>query len=209
MITSEAARQIVSRRLSGDRLRHSLGTAALAVEFAKQTGIDPDPLQIAALLHDICKPLSLPALVQIMACQPEWIDRWNRDSAALLHGPAAAVLLREEYGCNDPGIIAAVRYHTTGHAQLPLSGILLYLADFLDPCRPFPAQEPVWIAAEISLSEALLAVLSYSFKKLNEQQLTIHPDSIEFQRCLKNGVLSLEHFRLSRPEPLVFRGSSA
>lgn len=55
---------------------------------------------------------------------------------ALLHGPAAAALLRSA-GVEDEGLLAAVSYHTLGEPGLDALGRALYAADFLDPGRTF------------------------------------------------------------------------
>jgi HD superfamily phosphohydrolase YqeK len=52
----------------------------------------------------------------------------------VLHGPAAASMLRDE-GVQDEEILGAVAWHTLGHAELGVMGRALYAADFLEPGR--------------------------------------------------------------------------
>ncbi|MBM4187411.1 MAG: hypothetical protein FJ206_08880 [Gemmatimonadetes bacterium] len=52
----------------------------------------------------------------------------------LLHGPAAATRAMEA-GERDPGVLAAVRWHTVGSADWDWVGKVLYCADFLEPGR--------------------------------------------------------------------------
>jgi len=60
--------------------------------------------------------------------------------AALLHGPAAAVRAGQA-GENDPGVLAAIQYHSTGWAEWDAVGRMLYCADFLEPGRSFDREE--------------------------------------------------------------------
>lgn len=55
---------------------------------------------------------------------------------ALLHGPAAAELLRRD-GVVDGGILRAIAFHSIGSLSLDLLGRALYAADFLEPGRDF------------------------------------------------------------------------
>jgi HD superfamily phosphohydrolase YqeK len=92
----------------------------------------------AAYLHDALRD-----------ADPGWLERLVPDSwsvASLRHGPAAA-RLAEENGETDPGVLAAVRYHSVGYAGWDRVGQALYLADYLEPGRRFQeAQRQDWAA---------------------------------------------------------------
>ncbi len=88
----------------------------------------------AAFLHDAVKD----APIEWLREQVE--EPWNLD--ALLHGPAAANIA-ERHGEHDEGVLSAVRYHSVGFAGWDRVGVMLYLADFLEPGRPLV--EP-WLA---------------------------------------------------------------
>ena len=55
---------------------------------------------------------------------------------AVLHGPAAAERLRVE-GVRDEDLLAAVACHTIGGEGLGVLGRALYVADYLEPGRPY------------------------------------------------------------------------
>jgi HD superfamily phosphohydrolase YqeK len=69
-------------------------------------------------------------------------------SHALAHGPLAADRAARE-GETDRGVLDAVRYHTVGYAGWDDVGRMLYLADFLEPGRPFGADERRALAARV------------------------------------------------------------
>ncbi len=63
----------------------------------------------------------------------------------LLHGPvAAAWLARDGEVRND--VLEAVRWHTTGSAAWGQLGRALYMADFLEPGRPFMQADRAFLA---------------------------------------------------------------
>ncbi len=52
----------------------------------------------------------------------------------VVHGPAAAALLRRD-GVIDEPLMQAISYHTLGHPMFETIGLALYAADFLEPGR--------------------------------------------------------------------------
>jgi nicotinate-nucleotide adenylyltransferase len=53
----------------------------------------------------------------------------------VVHGPAAAVLLAEDYGVADEGLLEAVAAHTIGKPGMGGLAAVLYCADKLEPGR--------------------------------------------------------------------------
>ena len=66
--------------------------------------------------------------------------------ADLLHGPAAAELLARD-GETRRDVLDAVRWHTIGYAGWGRVGRALYMADFLEPGRPFSRADRAFLAA--------------------------------------------------------------
>ena len=125
-------------QISGARREHVLRVVRLLEQWAEASGVQPVERRRwlrAAYLHDAVK--DAPA---------EWLRGEAPDSwiiTALLHGPAAANVARRE-GEDDEGVLSAVRYHSVGFADWDHVGVMLYLADFLEPGRPLV--EP-WLGA--------------------------------------------------------------
>jgi HD superfamily phosphohydrolase YqeK len=63
----------------------------------------------------------------------------------MLHGPAAARWLARD-GETRPDVLNAVRWHTTGCAEWSDVGRALYMADFLEPGRPFMQADRAFLA---------------------------------------------------------------
>ncbi|MGQ0539565.1 MAG: hypothetical protein ACT4R6_11495 [Gemmatimonadaceae bacterium] len=65
-----------------------------------------------------------------------------------LHGPAAAARLASE-GETRSEVLDAIRWHTTGHPDWGRTGRALYMADFLEPGRPFMHDDRAFLAAHL------------------------------------------------------------
>jgi 2-amino-4-hydroxy-6-hydroxymethyldihydropteridine diphosphokinase len=63
-----------------------------------------------------------------------------------LHGPAAAARLHGE-GESRFDVLEAIRWHTVGHGDWGRVGRALYMADFLEPGRPFWSRDRAYFAA--------------------------------------------------------------
>jgi 2-amino-4-hydroxy-6-hydroxymethyldihydropteridine diphosphokinase len=62
------------------------------------------------------------------------------------HGPAAARRLRSE-GERREDVLAAITWHTVGHAGWGRTGRALFCADYLEPGRPFDRRKRAQLAA--------------------------------------------------------------
>ena len=67
----------------------------------------------------------------------------------VLHGPAAANLLIAR-GETRQEVLDAVRWHTVGYAGWGRAGRALYMADFLEPGRPFLKADRAFLAEHLS-----------------------------------------------------------
>jgi 2-amino-4-hydroxy-6-hydroxymethyldihydropteridine diphosphokinase len=66
----------------------------------------------------------------------------------LLHGPAAARRL-EMLGELRADVVEAVRWHTVGSSRWARVGKALYMADFLEPGRPFMQTDRAFLASRV------------------------------------------------------------
>ncbi|HXV87207.1 MAG TPA: HD domain-containing protein [Gemmatimonadales bacterium] len=121
--------------VSESRRGHIQRVAELLEHWAVAMGVSPGERARwvrAARLHDALRD-GEPELLRDLA--PEWSH-----TPKLQHGPAAAVMA-ERHGEGDGGVLDAVRYHSVGWAQWEDVGRMLYLADYLEPGRPFRREE--------------------------------------------------------------------
>lgn len=158
-------RGVVLVKLSPKRFRH---VAAVEDMVARLCALycpgEVMRMRAAALLHDITKELSTEE--QVLLCHAYGIPVDGGDLLApkTLHARTAAAQIPVEYPAfDDPLIVSAVRWHTTGHAGMTLTEKLLYLADYIDASRTFPncviLRRYFWGAGPESMTDAERAAL--------------------------------------------------
>ncbi len=95
----------------------------------------------AALWHDALRDAPEEELRALVPDAPD-------TPAKMLHGPAAATRLARE-GERRIDVLEAIRWHTVGHAEWARTGRALYMADFLEPGRPFERADRAYLAQRV------------------------------------------------------------
>ncbi|QQK79657.1 HD domain-containing protein [Salicibibacter cibi] len=169
--------QKVQQMLPKERYDHTLGVVQTAVSLAKRYGVDEDKAELAALLHDYAKPLPKEELIAaIKRHEPD--ENFSEYGAVLLHAPAGAYIVQEEFGIHDTEIFSAIYWHTTGRPQMSLFEKIIFLADYMEPGRSFPGIEEVRKLAEVDLDEALLATYTNTIQHLVAGKRMVHPMTV-------------------------------
>ena len=161
-----------------ERRAHVERVVALLDEWAVALGmseVDRQRLRAAGWLHDSLRNASDDELRPMVA--PELRDLPRK----LLHGPAAAAKLKQ-LGMTDKDVLRAVSFHTVGHPELGLIGRLLYLADYLEPGRPFDEEHRAALRERMpgEWKAVLRTVVSSRVKHLLDQGNTIRPETMGF-----------------------------
>src|SRR5829696_5150491 len=141
-------------RLSEKRYGHTLRVADTAERLAHVHGLDPDRTRLASLLHDAARETEPEEFLRLA-------KRWNvpvgepeRQSPKLLHGPVAAELARRELGVENEEVLAAIRVHTIGAAEMGPLALALYVADKIEPARDYPSVQRIRGLAREDLRQA-------------------------------------------------------
>lgn len=148
-----ALRKSVSGHMSEKRYAHTLAVEEMTARLCRlfcpeQTSV----MRAAALLHDITKELSVREHLEICQAQRLQVTEEDRIAWKTLHARTAAALIPIRYPeFSDPIVVSAVRWHTTGHADMTLTEQILYFADYIDATRTYPAcvalREAFWNAS--------------------------------------------------------------
>lgn len=176
-------REELLARTRPERIPHVMGVECMSLLLAERWGADRSTVQIAALLHDLAKPLSHDDQRALMergtAVQPTAEDF---DHPAIWHGFAAAQEARETHGVTERAILEAVAYHSTGNPGLEDVGLVLYVADFIEPHRKWKGVEAFRIKtlgiddlreAARNVASAKLAHLSARGRKAHSRTLAM------------------------------------
>lgn len=165
---------MISGQMPDKRWRHVEGVMASAVTLAERYGADPQKADLAALLHDLAKfwPMERQEAVMLEhRLQPELLQ-YDRQ---LLHAEIGAYVAEQEYEIKDEEVLNAVRYHTSGRAQMTLLDKVVCLADYIEPGRNFPGVGEIRDLAGHSLEKALVCGFDSTISFLIQQGKRIFP----------------------------------
>jgi len=128
-------------RVTDRRRAHIARVTALLDQWAGALALTPEEQQAwhdVGVLHDALRDADEAELRRLTgdAQRPMHI----------LHGPAVAERLARE-GETRADVLEAIRWHTLGSAHWGRTGKALYMADFLEPGRPFLQADRAFLAA--------------------------------------------------------------
>jgi predicted HD superfamily hydrolase involved in NAD metabolism len=169
--------------LSPRRFAHARRTAVLAARLAQRHGVPPERAWIAGWLHDLARDLSPPALVALLKhYRGRHFPAATRATPSLWHNPAGAYLARRRFGIRDPLVLRAIAVHSTGTAKPTVWDQLVFVADYCEPGRRYPAAGALRRLAEKDLDAAVRRVLRSKMAYLANAGLPLHPYTRQMAR---------------------------
>lgn len=177
--------ELLKSKLSDYRMIHSLEVAKSAVYLAEKYGGDSEKMYLAGLLHDILKEADREETFFCVKKYGIKLTKLEEVTPKLWHAIVGAEFIRNELGIEDDEIITAVRYHTTGRADMTLSEKILFIADFISADRVYNGADEMRQRAEVSLEHAMDMGLSFTITDLVENGRPVHPDTIDAYNDIK------------------------
>lgn len=113
------------------RREHSYRVARMAVARASDVGVSDGKALLASALHDCGKYVSLDSPLLKGFTVPENVP------APVVHQFTGAFLAQNLFQIDDDEVLDAIRYHTSGKADMTILGMLVFLADMLEDGREF------------------------------------------------------------------------
>ncbi len=170
--------QRVTDLLKPSRIAHVLGCRDTAVELARRWGTDEEDAARAALLHDITK--ALPPMLQLTLCREYGIvlDAFSRENPKTLHALTGSLVAARIFGENK-NVVEAIRWHTTGKADMTMLEKIIYVADYMEPNRDFPGVDALRSLAYSDIDKALKLGLEMTLQLLQRQNRQVSPGSQE------------------------------
>lgn len=180
-------KKTLKETLSKSRYKHSIGVAYTAQCLAMRYEYDLEKAYLAGLIHDCAK--ATPDKDKINECKENNIEIGRQEELLphLLHSKLGAFKAKKEYGIEDADILNAVRYHTTGRANMSLLEKIIFVADYIEPGRD-KAKNLTFLRklAFVNLDETIYHICKDTICYLNAIDSVIDVKTLETFEYYKN-----------------------
>jgi HD superfamily phosphohydrolase YqeK len=144
--------------------------------------------RVASLLSTWATALAIPGTERARWLRAAWLHDALRDAPAansVEHGPMAAERAAQD-GESDQGVLDAVRYHSLGYARWDDVGKMLYLADYLEPGRPFDRELRQSLAARVPAErdDVLQQVAARRIHRVIDSRWPLLRETVDFWNAL-------------------------
>ena len=174
----EELEQVVIRLLNPNRVAHVLGCRHTAAQMAERWGVDVTDAARAGLLHDITKALDGPLQLTLCGEYGTILSEFGQRHPKTLHALTGSLVAERIFGENE-AVVSAICHHTTGKANMTTLEKIIYVADYMEPCRDFPGVDRLRELAFSDLDAALKMGLEMTLENLISRKLEISPESRE------------------------------
>lgn len=175
----EDYKKLIKGRMSKKRYIHSVNVAKEAVRLAKKYGADEKKAQIAGILHDITKETPPEEQLKIIEDNGIILNSVQQNSQKLWHSISGSAYVKSELGIDDEDILNAIKYHTSGRANMSLLEKVIFIADFTGEERDYDGVDIMREKANRNLEEAMAFGLSYTISDLAKRNLPIDYNALE------------------------------
>ncbi|MDR9859337.1 bis(5'-nucleosyl)-tetraphosphatase (symmetrical) YqeK [Treponema socranskii] len=181
---TERVKNYAKAVLTKERYEHSVRVAETASRLCKKYGLDASRGYLAGIAHDMCKDMSDEKIAALAREDGKAITALEAQKPSLLHGRAAALMLRRDFGVTDKDILQAVAVHTFGEAGMCSLSKVVYAADKIEPGRPQATKAYTDFLDRLSLDELVEKVLVDGIAYLKKKGYAVAPESEKLLRSL-------------------------
>jgi predicted HD superfamily hydrolase involved in NAD metabolism len=168
----------IAKMMSRQRFSHSIGVREAAAALAQRYGADVQKAALAGLVHDCVKEMDYDEMIKLCAEMGVDLDSVTLAEKKLIHARLGAQYAKCVFGIDDDEIYDAIRYHTTGKANMPILTKILYVADFIEPNRDFDGVEEIREKAFENIDLAILDGLDYTITRMVTSKRMLHPETV-------------------------------
>lgn len=164
----------LQEKLTERRFIHSVGVEYTAACMAYKFDVDAQKARIAGLLHDCAKCIPREEKLRKAEKFGLPVNVSERANPDLLHGKLGAYYARKRYGVEDPEILSAITYHTTGHPNMSKLDQIIFIADFIEPNRKMiPSLPEIRREAFTDLDHCMMHILKNTLDYLHQRNVVI------------------------------------
>jgi len=187
----EKTRAWIKSRLSEERYLHSLGTEQTAKELAQRFGVDEEKAAFAGLIHDNAKNISYEDMLRIIKENNFDMEEDVKTNQKILHAYLGSYLAKKDLNINEPEILDAIKYHTTGRVNMNTLEKIIFLADKIEANTrdiDFRCEVLNILNESNSLDKAVLHCVERTIKSLLDRKLHINSITIDVWNYYLNRV---------------------
>lgn len=173
MDRTEMVKKLESK-LNPKRFVHSIGVEYTAANLAFVHGADVEKARLAGLLHDCAKYIPTDEKLKRAKKYGIKVNKCEKANPDLLHGKIGVFIAKEKYGVDDPEILSAIAYHTTGHPDMTLLEKIIFVADYIEPNRRIIRDLPeIRREAYLDLDKCIIHILKNTLEYLETTDAAI------------------------------------
>lgn len=181
------ALSLVQPHLKQSRFEHTIRVVDTALELAPIYNVDVKKAELAAVFHDYAKYRDKNEMERwiINEALPKDLLQYHHE---LWHGPVGAMMLERELGITDQDVLSAIRWHTTGQANMTMLEKVIFIADYIEPGRQFPGVDEVREKVKDDINLACFLASRNTIQFLMSKGQSIYPDTFHAYNDLLNKI---------------------
>jgi predicted HD superfamily hydrolase involved in NAD metabolism len=190
MISSSEARELAIQFLVKfpNRLIHTESVAKLSEKLAIHYHEDPEKAMVASYLHDLTKYFSKEQAFTLLTkyYSKAEIKMWPVQT---WHGLTAEIYAKDHLLIDDPDILNAIKYHTTGRPNMSLLEKIIYVSDYAEELRTFETKEIrelTFLNLDLAVYKILILVKNH-LDLTNEKVMDLSIEAIKYYQNRING----------------------
>ena len=179
MYSLETYKSLVKRELSEKRYYHSVCVMEESVALADVMGADAHKAAVAGILHDLCKEWSHDKQLQYLKTHDILVDIQTMQNPGVWHGIVASTFMEKELEIDDPEILGAVRWHTTGKKEMNALEKTIFIADFTSKDRNYPDCDRIRALIPDRITQAMVEGFAFGLSSALSNKAGLIFDAVE------------------------------
>ena len=160
----------VKESLPEKRLIHTAEVTITALKKVKELGLDKEKVITACILHDMAKYIDYKTVKGF---------RIDKDvPPPVVHSFLGAYLSKHLLNVTDEEVLDAIRYHTSGKANMTTLGKLLFVADMIEPTRNYQGVETLREIYESDFEKCFIECLKEEMEHLINKKQYIYVETL-------------------------------
>ncbi len=160
----------VKKTLPLKRLIHTAEVTVSALTKVKELGLDKDDVITACILHDCAKYIDYKSVKGFKL--PDGVP------SPVVHAFLGAYITEKHLKISNEEIIDAIRYHTSGKANMSTLGKLLFVADMVEKNRSYEGVERLREIFELDFNKCFIECLKEEMVHLLNKKQYIYSETI-------------------------------